>query len=544
MLRRLGIIGYRRRCGKAAARCPASRAAIIRRIAVRCARAAIAIRPTVRPFHRALLLLAGLAIAIAIALFPSVQGPRPLSTPEEAQELIVLVRPGPAFYFPGPDGDLTGFDVDLARRFAAEKRLPLRFALADSTAQVMAAIASGEAHIGAGGLYRPPSSTEAAAAAAPAKTAEPTAGEATTDVLWTTGVVSAQPVLIYNRDGYKPANWGDLDGETVAFVADAGFESDIAATREIHPGIRWESLALPSVAALIAQVSDGTVGYAIVGSLAASLAHNVYVDFEVAFPAGRKREVAWVVPSRFDDLRQELDRFLARLRRDGTLARLTDRYLPDPRQIQRVDASVLQERMRTVLPQYLHLFHDAQEKSGIEWRLLAAIAYQESQWDPAATSPTGVRGIMQITEDTARHLGVRDLLDPAQNVVAAGRYLHELKAKLPPRIHDPDRTWLALAAFNIGLGHLEDARILAQKQKLDPDLWSDVKKVLPLLAIPEYYQQAKLGYARGGMPVAFVDRVRGYYDVLLAHAPAHRPRLGVFATTAGPDAPGSGIRKQ
>jgi membrane-bound lytic murein transglycosylase F len=205
---------------------------------------------------------------------------------------------------------------------------------------------------------------------------------------------------------------------------------------------------------------------------------------------------------------------------------------------------VLQERMRTVLPQYLPLFHDAQEKSGIEWRLLAAMAYQESQWDPAATSPTGVRGIMQITEDTARHLGISDLLDPAQNVVAAGRYLRDLKAKLPPRIHEPDRTWLALAAFNIGLGHLEDARVLAQKQKLDPDLWSDVKKVLPLLALPEYFQQAKLGYARGGMPVAFVDRVRGYYDVLLAHAAPHRPRLGVFATTAGPDAPGPATRKQ
>ena len=124
--------------------------------------------------------------------------------------------------------------------------------------------------------------------------------------------------------------------------------------------------------------------------------------------------------------------------------------------------------------------------------------------------------------------GIRDLLDPAQNVVAAARYLRDLKAKLPARIREPDRTWLALAAFNIGLGHLEDARILAQKQKLNPDLWSDVKKVLPLLALPEYYEQAKLGYARGGMPVAFVDRVRGYYDVLLAQAPPHRPRLGLL----------------
>ena len=483
-----------------------------------------------------MLLLAGLAVAAAVALFPIVHGPRPLATPEEARELIVLVRPGPAFYFPGPDGNLTGFDVDLARRFAAEKKLPLRFALADSAAQVIAAVASGEAHIGAGGLYRPPSLAETAAAPA-AKTAEPTPGEAPANALWTTGIASAQPVLIYNRDGYRPAHWDDLDGVTVAFVANAGFESDIDATRERHPGIRWEALALPSAAGLIAQVSDGTVGYAIVGSLAASLARNVYLDFEVAFPAGEKREVAWVVASHFGDLRQELDRFLARLRRDGTLERLADRYLPDPGRIQRIDASVLQERMRTALPQYRHLFHDAQEKTGIEWRLLAAIAYQESQWDPAATSPTGVRGIMQITEDTARHLGINDLLDPAQNVVAAARYLRDIKARLPVRIHEPDRTWLALAAYNIGLGHLEDARILAQKQKLDPDLWSDVKKVLPLLAVPEYHQRAKLGYARGGMPVAFVDRVRGYYDVLLAQAPAHRPRLAMLAGAAGQEAP-------
>jgi membrane-bound lytic murein transglycosylase F len=569
-LRRLWIIGHRGHCGKRRARAAptaslvrakrsdaattaatspprkgfARRVAIIGRIVVRRAIAAIANQPTVRPSRRPVSLLAGLALAAGVALFPIVRSPGPLPPPDAAQELIVLIRPGPAFYFPGPDGTLAGFDVDLVRQFAAEKKLPLKFALADSAAQVIAAIAKGEAHIGAGGLYRPLASSDAGTTAALSAAPAPSALEEAADVMWTNGFASAQPVLIYNHDGYRPANWSDLDGETVAFVADAGFESEIAAARDAHPGIRWESLALPSVAGVISQVSDGTVGYAIVGSLAASLARNIYLDFDVAFPAGGKREVAWAVPPRFVDLRQELDRFLARLQRDGTLARLADRYMPDPGQIQRIDAGVLQQRMRTVLPQYLSLFHDAQEKSGIEWRLLAAIAYQESQWDPAATSATGVRGIMQITEDTAKHLGIRDLLDPAQNVVAAARYFRDIKAKLPERIHEPDRTWLGLAAFNIGLGHLEDARILAQKQKLDPDRWSDVKKVLPLLAIPEYFQQAKLGYARGGMPVAFVDRVRGYYDVLLAHQPPHRPRLGMFATTTEQESPNSKIRKK
>jgi len=462
-----------------------------------------------------------------IGPFPNLREPVPLQSPEEAQELIVLVHPGPVVYFPGPDGALTGFDVDLARQFAAEKKVALRFTIADTAAEVIAAVARGDAHIGAGGLFRPlpVPVPRAGNSVAPPRAAERETGDASPDVLWTTGFAAVEPVLIYNRDGFRPANWNDLDGESVAFVEGAGFSQEIAAARSAHPGITWRPLTPPSAAALISQVSDGTIGYAIVGSLAASLARNVYLGFDVAFPAGGKRDVAWIVAPRFPDLRQELDRFLARLKRDGTMARLTERYIPSARQIPRIDAGVLQERMRTLLPQYRNLFFEAQEKTGIEWRLVAAIAYQESQWDPGATSETGVRGFMQITEDTAKHLGVSDLLDPAQNVVAAARYLRDLKSKLPERIQEPDRTWLALAAFNIGLGHLEDARILAQRQKLNPDRWTDVKKVLPLLAIPEYYAEARQGYARGGMPVAFVDRVREYYDVLLAHERSHQPRL-------------------
>jgi membrane-bound lytic murein transglycosylase F len=488
----------------------------------------------VRPSRRLALLAVGLALAAGLLLFVPVRAPAPLRPPDEANELVVLVRPGPVVYFPGPDGTLSGLDVELARRFAAARKLPLRFVLADSAAAVIAAIADGRAHIGAGGLYRPP-------LAAPAEKPAPSRGSADApvpEVSWTSGLLSVEPVLIYNRDGYKPGSWGDLDGQTVAYVDDdAGFEPEIAAARAAHPKIAWQRLTMPT-AGLISQVSDGTSSYAIIGSIAAAVARNVYLDFEVAFPAGGRREIAWAVSPRFAGLRQELDDFIAGVKRDGTLARLVERYIPDTRQIQRIDAGVLHERVRTLLPLYRDLFQDAQEHTGIEWRLLAAIAYQESQWDPAATSETGVRGFMQITEDTAKRLGISNLLDPAQNVLGAASYLRELKDKLPSRIPEPDRTWLALAAFNVGLGHLEDARILAQKQKLNPDLWSDVKKVLPLLALPEYHAKARLGYARGGMPVAFVDRVRGYYDVLLAQEPPHQPRLRMFA-----DAPEHGLAK-
>jgi membrane-bound lytic murein transglycosylase F len=492
----------------------------------------------VRPSHQILLAIGAIFTAVALvpalmppvvsALFPTAAGPPALAPPEEANELVVMVRPAPIVYFPGPDGTLVGFDADLARRFAAEQKLPVRFVTADSAAQLTAAIAHGQAHIGAGGLLRPrhaaprpvPDLTPAASPAGP----DPD-GNSGVKVLWSMGYYLVEPQLIYNSDSYKPANWHDLVGETVAYVEGTGLDPDIAALAAAHPGVRFHGLDLPSPAGLFAQVSDGTIGYAIVGSLAASVARNVYLDYEVAFAAGAKREVAWIVPPRFPQLLADLDRFLARMKRDRFIDRLAERYVPDARAFQRVDASAFQERIRTALEQWKPMFRDVQERTDIEWRLLAAIAYQESKWDPFAESETGVRGFMQITEDTARHLGIKDLLDPAQNVLGAARYLRGLKSKLPARIAEPDRTWLALAAFNIGLGHLEDARVLAQKQKLNPDLWSDVKKVLPLLALPEYHADARNGYARGGMPVAFVDRVRAYYDILLAHQPALQPRL-------------------
>jgi membrane-bound lytic murein transglycosylase F len=294
---------------------------------------------------------------------------------------------------------------------------------------------------------------------------------------------------------------------------------------------------LPSADALIAQVSDGRQGYALVASHLAALARNIFLGFDIGFVAGGKRELAWVTPARLPALNAEVDAFFARLEKDGTLQRLADRHFGHARKVHRIDAGAFHERLKTLLPDYRLLFQQAQAGTGVEWRLLAALAYQESQWDPYATSETGVRGLMQLTEDTARRLGVADRLDPRQNVDAAARYVAELKRALPPRIQEPERTWLALAAYNIGLGHLEDARVLAQRQKLNPDLWSDVRKVLPLLALPEYYAGAKNGYARGGMPVVFVDRVRAYYDILLAREAAYVPRLRVGAATAGPALP-------
>jgi membrane-bound lytic murein transglycosylase F len=424
----------------------------------------------------------------------------------------VVVLPGPSTWFTAPNGAVSGFDHDLLTRFARERGVPLNVTLANGASSLFARLRSGEAQLGAGGLFQAAADTEGELGSA-------------TALAWSTGYHAVEPVLIYNSDGFRPRRWSDLDSATVAYPAHTGLDAQLAAVRLTHPEVRWQAVDVPSSDALIAQVADGTIGYAVVASSDAAIARNIYLDFDVAFTAGPRREFAWAVASRYPELRNALDAFLARLRRDGTLARLAERYFAAPEQVERIDAVVFQDRIRRALPEWRRTFVEAQGKSGIEWRLLAAVAYQESQWDPMATSETGVRGLMQLTEETAKHLGVADRLDPRQSAVGAARYLADLKDKLPARISEPDRTWFALAAFNIGVAHLEDARVLAQRQKLNPDLWSDVRKVLPLLAEPEYYINAKYGYARGGMPVAFVARVRAYYDILLRAELPGQPQL-------------------
>jgi membrane-bound lytic murein transglycosylase F len=172
-----------------------------------------------------------------------------------------------------------------------------------------------------------------------------------------------------------------------------------------------------------------------------------------------------------------------------------------------------------ILPRLRPHFEEGENLSGIDWRLIAAIAYQESHWDAAAVSPTGVRGIMMLTEETADRLQVKNRLDPRDSVLGGARYFALLKEQVPPRIPEPDRTFLALAAYNLGVGHMEDARVLAQRAGLNPDKWQDVRQVIGKLTDPEAFQALKHGYARGFEALQFVDNVRNYYDILARMEP-------------------------
>lgn len=199
--------------------------------------------------------------------------------------------------------------------------------------------------------------------------------------------------------------------------------------------------------------------------------------------------------------------------------------------MQRGGKELFTRRLETRLPKYTGLIHRAAAEHGIDWQLLAAMSYQESFWDPDATSPTGVRGLMMLTRVTAAELNIDNRLDPKQSILGGAEYFARLRERLPDSIQEPDRTFMALAAYNMGMSHLEDARILTEHYGKNPDRWDDVVQFVPLLEQQKYYAALKNGYARGREAVRYVQRIREYQTVIAWHQQHNQPS---YASAAYP----------
>jgi membrane-bound lytic murein transglycosylase F len=182
-------------------------------------------------------------------------------------------------------------------------------------------------------------------------------------------------------------------------------------------------------------------------------------------------------------------------------------------------AADFHKHIDTRLPRLRPHFETAAQETGFSWRVLAALGYQESRWRPAAVSPRGAQGVMMLMPVTAKKMGVGDVFAPDENILGGARYLAYMKGRIPKRIRDPDRTWMALAAYNIGIGHLEDARIITQMRKKNPDRWPDVRANLPRLSDPHWHARVKRGYANGSETVQFVERVSQFAAILESRVP-------------------------
>jgi membrane-bound lytic murein transglycosylase F len=178
-----------------------------------------------------------------------------------------------------------------------------------------------------------------------------------------------------------------------------------------------------------------------------------------------------------------------------------------------VDVVSFHNAIEDRLPLYEDTIRREAERHGFDWRLIAATIYQESHFNPQARSHTGVRGLMQLTLETAAEMGIENRLDAEESIRGGVKYLAEIYNRFDD-IPGRDRMLFTLASYNVGYGHVRDAQQIARDKDLPPDKWTSLKETLPLLRIRKYYSKTQYGYARGTEPVRFVTRILNYYDIL------------------------------
>jgi len=409
-------------------------------------------------------------------------------------ELVLITHTGPTTYYETPDGP-AGFEYDLARAFADHLRVKLRVIAMPRRDELLLRLLRKEADFAAG-------LTLTEAGNAPVRF---------TDVYQTISL------KVVTRQGKPlPAQPTDLLGRDIEVRKDGRAIRHLRRLREQLQTLRWNETDERSIADLLQMVWEGLLDVTIADSHTIALNRQYFPELRIGFTVGEPEGLAWAFRSGKDDsLHREARRFLSTMSKSGELAQLIERYYGPAGLANPVNLAVYQLRVQNRLPRFQGFFEKAAKRYKFDWRLLAALGYQESYWNPKAVSPTGVRGMMMLTGETAKEMGVKSRINPEQSVLGGARYLRKIHDRIPRTIEEPDRTWMALAAYNVGLNHLEDARIITRERGGDPNRWNDVKQNLPLLANPQWANRVKYGSARGYEPVLFVNRIRTYYDVLV-----------------------------
>lgn len=452
------------------------------------------------------ILLPLLIFSLALVSTGCERDPGPgVESPDETGVLVVATRNAGTVWYLDAEGQPSGPEHDLVTAFAEEQGWTVHWRVLESTAEVIRALEDGQAHLAAAGLTHLP---ERDARLEPG--------------LVHTWVVPQ--VVCHREDRPLPRSPTELADVDLRVTADSSYVSLLWELAASDPGLRFREEPVQSTEVLLTRVAQRELGCTVADSNIVRVLRRHWPHLDIAMDLGPEQQTGWYVAPGHGDLAETMRTWRHGGKGEAAVSRMQDRYYGHIGEFDFVDWRALNRRLDERLPQYRGAFEDAARLTGMPADLLAAMAYQESHWDPEATSPTGVRGMMMLTQSTARSLGVENRLDPAESIEAGARYLADRHERLPEDIPEPDRTYLALASYNIGRAHVLDARQIARGLGKNPDDWADMREVLPLKADERYYPQTKHGYARGYEPVQYVQRIRNYRDVI----------AGEFESGSGP----------
>jgi len=394
-------------------------------------------------------------------------------------------------YYIGAQGE-TGFEYELAKKYADFLGVKLNIVPRYNITDLFPILESGEVDFLASGLSVTPKRLE--------------------KYSFSPSYDHISQKLIFKQGNIRPRKLDDLTGKLMV-TANSSHAEKLAKLKLTHDNLKWQETDDFDNEELLEKVLAGEIDYTIMDSNTLAINRRYHPEISIGFSLTRKEPLAWVLQKQADQsIFASLIEFFGEVHHDGTLLALDDKYYGHIEKFNYVDTRLFIKAINKKLPKYQPIFEKYGEE--IDWRLLAAISYQESHWNPHARSFTGVRGMMMLTLPTAKQMGIKSRLDAEQSIRGGAKYFKRMIDKMPARIPKPDRIWFALASYNIGFGHLNDARIITQRQGGDPDRWFDVKVHLPLLKQKKYYKKTKYGYARGDESIRYVENIRRYYQTL------------------------------
>jgi len=434
-------------------------------------------------------------LAIALAALTGCGSSDHLQEIRDAGVLRVLTRNSPTTYFEDRNGP-TGFEYDLAQRFAEHLGVKLQIETQPSIDGIYANLNRGRADLAAAGLAITPKRQQ--------------------EVDFGPGMLQIEQVVLIRAGGPAPSSLAELAGARVHVLAGSQAAEYLLGQQLLLPDLRWDESNDIETIDLLDQLEASEIDATIIDSNEFTANRAFYRNLRIAFKLDTSTQLAWALAKdpRNQRLREEVDAFFTKIKGDGTLAQIIDHHYARSANNDAYDATQFANNLQRTLPKYRDMIEQVAEDFDLDWRLLAAVSYAESEWQPTATSPTGVRGMMMLTNNTAKEVGVTNRTDPLQSLRGGARYLKSILQMLPTSIQQEDRMWFALAAYNVGYGHLDDARIIAERLGKDPNKWVDVKETLPLLQKSQWHEKTRYGYARGREPVRYVQNIRYYYNLL------------------------------
>ncbi len=407
-------------------------------------------------------------------------------------EITVVTRNTADSYYLYRDQPM-GFEYELAQAFAEYLGVRLQVKVVDRWANMISALNTGSAAFIAA--------------------SEPIMPERQNEVAFSHGYMEVAQQIITHRKNARIKDIMDLSGKTIDVTKGTVYQRRLAELKNqgIELAIRLHD-DLPTEE-LIQKVAEGEIDFTIANS-------NIILINQRNFPGAvssgsikDRVQLGWAVYPKSNELLERINDFFEAIKKSGDFDKIYQKYYGENKDFDYVDLKTFHKRLKSRLSRYSPFIKAAAHKHGFDWRLIAAQIYQESHLDPSAKSQAGARGLMQIMPSTARSLGVTDLFDPVQSINGGVKHLKKLYDSFK-KAKGKDRLLIALAAYNSGQGHVEDARKLAKKRGLDPNKWASLAKTLPLLRFKKYYQHAKYGFCRGNEPVRYIKQILIYYDVL------------------------------